>query len=382
MFNERFENGLKIQKKTGLLREPVEITKREGKYIFLDSKKMINFSSNDYLGLGTSKELKTKVAKNFLRYGTSSSSSRLVSGNYSLISIAEKEYAQFFGYDDALFFPSGYQANIGILSALFDQKDSIIFDKHIHASSVKGLELSHATFYGYNHNQMAHLEKRLKKAKKNISVVVTESLFSMDGDFLNISGFEKLKNEYGFFSIVDEAHAFGAIGKKGEGIAYDVSDIAIGTFGKALGFLGAFVLLPKEAKQFLFNFSSPFIYTTALPEAHAASAMDILSIIKKSDDKRKHLSWISKFMKESLKNEGFKVDGDAHILAIFMGGENRAVYVSNQLLGKNIFVFPARYPTVPEGKAILRIGMTSMHTEDDVKYFVEQIKEVCTYFAL
>ena len=376
MFNERFENSLTLQKKAGLLREPVEITKREGKYIFLNNKKIINFSSNDYLGLGTSEELKKKVAENFLTYGTSSSSSRLVSGNYSLISKAEKEYAQFFGYDDALFFPSGYQANIAILSALFNQKDSIIFDKHIHASSVKGLKLSSAAFYGYNHNQMEHLEKRLKKTEKNISAVITESLFSMDGDFLNVSGFKKLKKEYGFFSIIDEAHAFGAMGKNGAGIARDVSDIAVGTFGKALGLFGAFVLLPKGAKKFLFNFSSPLIYTTALPEAHAFSAIDILSIIKKSGNKRKYLSQISKFMKESLQSEGFNVSGDAHILAVFMGEESKAAYVSNSLLEKNIFVLPARYPTVPMGKAILRIGMTSMHTEDDVKYFVEQIKKI------
>ncbi len=379
MFNERFANSLKLQKNAGLLREPVEITKREGKYIFLNNKKIINFSSNDYLGLGTSEELRKKVAENFLKYGTSSSSSRLVSGNYSLIAKAEKEYAQYFGYDDALFFPSGYQANMGILSALFNQKDSIIFDKHIHASSVKGLKLSGAFFYGYKHNQMGHLEKRLKKTGKNISAVITESVFSMDGDFLNVSGFKKLKEEYGFFSIIDEAHAFGAMGKNGTGIARDVSDIAVGTFGKALGLFGAFVLLPKGAKKFLFNFSSPLIYTTALPEAHAVSAIDILRIIKKSGDKRKYLSRISKFMKGSLQNEGFKVNGDAHILAVLMGEEKKAVHVSNSLLEKNIFVLPARYPTVPMGKAILRIGMTSMHTEDDVEYFVKQIKKISSY---
>ena len=375
MFAKRFKKRLTLQQQSGLYREPPEVERRQGKYVFINQCKALNFASNDYLGLGVSEELRQKVADNFMKYGASSSSSRLVSGNYSIINQAEKAYADHFGYADALFFPSGYQANVGILSGFFEKKDTVFFDKHIHASSVKGITLSGAGFYGYNHNSMSHLEKRLKKKTTDQVAVLTESLFSMDGDFLDIAGFETQKKRHGFLSIVDEAHAFGALGKNGCGIARDVADIAVGTFGKALGLFGAFVLLPKTFKEYLFNFSSPLIYSTTLPEAHAASVIDLLDEISRSDDKRDRLQEVSSLMKQGLMYEGFKVTGDAHILALEIGKEDRAVELSRSLLEKGLFVLPARYPTVPIGRAILRIGMTALHTREDVRYFINTLKE-------
>lgn len=376
MFKKRIINKLTAQKETGLYREPVEVENKEGRFLLIEGKKVLNFASNDYLGLSVSEKLRRKVSRNFLKYSTSSSSSRLVSGNYSVINQAEKEYARFFGYEDALFFPSGYQANIGILSALFEKGDLLIFDKHMHASSVKGMLLSGADFHGYNHNSMSHLCKWLEKFTKKKTAVLTESLFSMDGDFLDIQGFKALKERFNFFSIVDEAHAFGAIGENGRGIARDVADIGVGTFGKALGLFGAFVLLPADFKEYLFNFSSPLIYTTSLPEAHAASAINLLEIISQYEKQRKHLSKISSLTKEKLVYEGFCIKGDAHILAVEIGDESRALEISERLLEKDIFVLPARYPTVPLHKAILRIGMTALHTEGDVRKLVSSLKEV------
>jgi 8-amino-7-oxononanoate synthase len=376
VFKKRIINKLTAQKETGLYREPVEIENKEGKFLLIEGRKVLNFASNDYLGLGVSDELKRKVSGNFLKYATSSSSSRLVSGNYSVINQAEKEYARFFGYEDALFFPSGYQANMGILSALFEKGDLLIFDKHMHASSVKGMLLSGADFHGYKHNSMCHLCKWLEKTSKKKPAVLTESLFSMDGDFLDLQGFNELKNRFDFFSIVDEAHAFGAIGENGKGIARDVADIGVGTFGKALGLFGAFVLMPAGFKEYFFNFSSPLIYTTSLPEAHAASAIDVLEIISQCEKQRKHLSKISSLTKEKLVYEGFCVKGDAHILAVEIGDESRALEISERLLEEDIFVLPARYPTVPLHKAILRIGMTALHTEGDVRKLVSSLKEV------
>ena len=375
MFAERFKNRLLIQQQGGLYRNPPEVKGKSGKYLLIGGKRVLNFASNDYLGLSISEGLRQRAAKNFQKYGTSSSSSRLVSGNYSVINRAEKAYALHFGYSDALFFPSGYQANMGILSTLLEQGDTVIFDKHIHASSVKGMTLSGADFYGYNHNSMSHLEKRLKAHNSRQVAVLTESLFSMDGNILNIPGLKRLKENYGFLTIVDEAHAFGAVGDGGRGVAGDVADIAVGTFGKALGFFGAFVLLPEGFKEYLFNFSSPLIYTTTLPEAHAATAIDILEIIERSEDKRNHLKEISQFMKEGLRREGFQVFGDAHVLAVEIGDEIEAVRLSRGLLERNIFVLPARYPTVPLHHAILRIGVTALHEEEDAALFIQSLKE-------
>ena len=336
----------------------------------------MNFASNDYLGLGSCRELREKVARNFEKYGTSSSSSRLVSGNYTLINKAEKEYASFFGYDDALFFPSGYQANLGVLSTLFEKGDVILFDKHIHGSSVKGMTMSGAVFHGYKHNSMSHLEKKLEADRHRRVAVVTESLFSMDCDFLDVEGFRRLKERYGFLSVVDEAHAFGAVGESGRGVCREAADVAVGTFGKALGLFGAFALLPRGVKEYLFNFSSPLIYTTTLPEAHGASAMDLLEIVSRSDDRRERLKEVSGIMKENLIKSGFEVGGEAHILAPEIGEERMAVEISRKMLDRGIFVLPARYPTVPLGKAILRISMTSLHTGDDAAYFVDSLAAV------
>ncbi len=374
MFAERYANKLKQQQKTGLYRTPHKIKGRDGKYVFIGDQKVLNFSSNDYLGLGASEVLKEIVSKNFAKFGTSSSSSRLVSGNYEMIQKAEKAYAEYFGYEDALFFPSGYQANIGVMSTFFESSDKIIYDKHIHNSSVKGIILSGAEFSGYNHNAMSHLEKRLDKSSQDQIGVVTESLFSMDGDFLGVKDFANLKGKYKFLSIIDEAHSFGALGENGTGLATGIADIAVGTFGKALGLFGAFVLLPKAFKDYCMNFSSPLIYSTTLPEAHAASAFDILSLVAEAEGKRVHLRDISGYMKKCLGQEGFNVAGDAHILAIDIGDEKRAAELSMDLFKKNVFVLPARYPTVPIGKAILRISMTALITEEDVDYFVENLK--------
>ena len=365
-----------LQQQIGLYRKPPEVSMREGKYLLMGGKRVINFASNDYLGLSISEELRQKTARNFQKYGTSSSSSRLVSGNYSVINEAEKAYASYFGYHDALFFPSGYQANVGILSTFLERGDTVIFDKHIHASAVKGMTMSGADFFGYNHNSMPHLQRRLETYRNRQIAVLTESLFSMDGDILDVNGLIKLKDRHNFLTIVDEAHAFGATGSQGLGIAGKVADIAVGTFGKAFGFFGAFVLLPEGFKEYLFNFSSPLIYTTTLPEAHAATTIDILEVIERSEDKRKHLRETSTFMKDCLRRDGFRVSGDAHILALEIGDEAKAVRLSQKLLEKNIFVLPARYPTVPLHHSILRISLTALLKEEDIILFIDRVKEV------
>jgi 8-amino-7-oxononanoate synthase len=376
MFAERLRQRLLMQRQAGLHRNPPEAAARDGKYLLFGDRKVLNFSSNDYLGLGASMELREKVAANFRRYGTSSSSSRLVSGHYALISRAEEAYAGYFGYDEALFFPSGYQANLGVISALFAQGDTVIFDKHIHASSVKGMTLSKAEFLGYKHNSMGHLHKRLEARTNHQAGVLTESLFSMDGDFLDVEGIKKLKQEHGFLCVVDEAHAFGALGEKGRGIARSVADVAVGTFGKAFGLFGAFALLPKGYKEYLFNFSSPLIYSTTLPEAHGASALDLLGILSDSEAERERLRLNSVLMKEALHGAGFRVGGDAHIIVVEIGDEARAAAVSRGLFERGVFAFPARYPTVPLGRAILRVGMTALHGEEDVVFFVDALKGV------
>ncbi len=361
-------------KEAGIYRTPYEIGKREGKYLFIGNKRCINFASNDYLGIASANRINHIVAEAFLKYGTSSSSSRLISGNYSIINKAEEIYAKHFGYEDAIFFPSGYQANLALISALFDKEDTILFDKHAHSSIIKGIILSGAAYFGFNHNSVPHLKKRLSRVKG--ASVITESLFSMDGDILNVAEMEVLKEKYGFFCIVDEAHAFGVLGEEGRGVARGVADIAIGTFGKAFGFFGAFVLMPRQVKDLLFNFSSPFMYSTAIPVAHAAASIRLLSIVSECDKERRHLVELSAMTRDRLNQEGFSFQGDAHIISIYIGDEKKSVKISKALLEKGIFLPAVRYPTVPMGKAILRISLTALHDEDDIECLIDSLKEV------
>lgn len=374
MIIDRFRHKLDVQRQSGLFRDPPVIDRREGKYVFINGARLLNFASNDYLGLGASDALRRKVARNFERYGASSSSSRLVSGNYALIKQAEAAYAQHFGYEDALFYPSGYQANLGVLSTLFQPGDTIVFDKHIHASSVKGLVLSGADVRGYNHSSFSHLERRLRYSIGPVGVV-TESLFSMDGDCLDCDAMRALRKSFEFLCIIDEAHAFGAMGPGGRGLASAVADVAVGTFGKALGLFGAFALMPSELKTYLLNFSSPQIYTTTLPEAQAASALDVLDQIIDADQKRHHLHDISRYFAKAIAKTGYPISGDAHILSVEIGDEQAAIDAARKLFETGIFVMPARYPTVPLKKAILRVSLTAQHDKNDVDLFVKSFEE-------
>ena len=374
MIERRLLREISLYKKAWIHRKPCRIDRREGKYIIIGEKRCINFASNDYLGIASSNRINNIIAKAFLKYGTSSSSSRLISGNYTIINKAEKEYARYFGYEDALFFPSGYQANLALISALFSKDDIILFDKHVHSSIIKGIELSGANYFGFNHNSISHLRRRLSHLKG--ASVITESIFSMDGDLLNIDEMEMLKRRYNFFCIVDEAHAFGVMGEKGKGIARACADIAIGTFGKAFGFFGAFVLMSSQIKDFLFNFSHPFMYSTAIPPAHAAASIELLSIVSGCDKERQNLMRLSDIAKNRLKEEGFSLQGDAHIISIHVGDEEKGVRISNALIEKGIFLPSIKYPTVPLGKSILRISITALHNEDDVEYLINSLKEV------
>jgi 8-amino-7-oxononanoate synthase len=374
MIMDRFRHKLELQRHSGLFRNPPVIDRREGKYVFSNGARLLSFASNDYLGLGASDVLRRKVARNFERYGASSSSSRLVAGNYALIKQAEAAYAQHFGYEDALFYPSGYQANLGVLSTLFEPGDTVVFDKHIHASSVKGLALSGAKVQGYNHSSFAHLERRLRYSIGPAGVV-TESLFSMDGDCLNCDAMQALRQRYEFLCIVDEAHAFGVLGPGGRGLAPAVADVAVGTFGKALGLFGAFALIPSELKTYLLNFSSPQIYTTTLPEAHAASALDVLDLIGGAAAKRRHLRDLGRYFARSMRSKGFATSGDAHIKAVEIGDEQLAVAMARKLNRSGIFILPARYPTVPLQKAILRVSLTALHQQKDVDLLADKLEE-------
>jgi len=381
MFDE-YRRLLKVQRDSHLFREPKVIFNRQGKYVDSGNKRLINFASNDYLGLCSDKKIKQIFSKNFQKYPTSSSSSRVVCGNYSVVLQAEKKFADFFGYEDCLFFQSGFQANLALMSTIFLENQNVLADKHIHASSIMGLKLGGVHFKTYNHNKISHLRKRLNKLNGKFCWVISESLFSMDGDVLDVDNFFKLKEEVGFFSVVDEAHSLGAMGKEGRGITTGRSDIVVGTFTKAFGFFGAFILLPSIFKEYMFNFATPLIYSTALPPAHAACAMDILDVVRDLEDRRWYLQELSLFARENLKAAGISYVGESYILSIKIGDEALAQDISKELFNRGYMVFYSRYPTVPLGKSILRLSLCYFHTEKDIDKFVKNLQDVLFKYGI
>ncbi|MDR3124863.1 MAG: 8-amino-7-oxononanoate synthase [Endomicrobium sp.] len=351
--------------------------------IKIQGKELINFSSNNYLDLAGDKEIEEKAINIIKTYGLSATSSRLVSGNISVHKELEEKLALFKSKQACLVYPSGYQTNLGVISALTSyQKDAcIIMDKLNHASIWDGAKLSGARIFVYKHCDMSSLEKVLKRTRNyNFKLVVTESLFSMDGDIAPMDEFVNLCQQYKAVSMIDEAHSTGVFGYKGKGLAdtfgvADKIDITIGTLSKAFALQGGFVCGSKTLIDFLINKSRAFIYTTAISPFLAAMAIESLEIIKESDSDRKHLHNISKILKNKLKDLGFDIGkSESQIIPVITGTIEKTEKLSSQLLKNNIYVPSIKPPTVPNGKARIRISLTSGHSVKDIHLLINSLK--------
>ena len=395
LLKQKLTARLDAQKQQGRYRNPPRITARSGRYATIKGKPLLNFASNDYLGLASCPQWQQAVSRCFAKHAPSTSSSRLVTGNLARIDEYEQAFAEHFGYDECLFFPSGYQANLAVLSGLLHEGDTVFYDKRIHASMAHALPQTNANLAGFTHNNLDQLKRKLERKLHNKiaqstqrdtgntlvhssplvqPVILAESLYSMDGDIPDMTRLGAIKEEYDAFCIIDEAHAIGPLGEQGNGIAGGIADITVGTLGKALGLFGAFVLMPHGFKEFLSNFASPVIYSTAMPEPFAACALSAMQRVKSMDKERDQLAKVSAIAKAALKHEGFIVHGDAHILAVEIGDEGKAVQLATELQQEGILVFAARYPTVPQNRAVIRISITALHSANDVETLVTGIR--------
>lgn len=366
-FLKNIEAKLEVFKEQGIFRKPFVQDE--------STKEYINFSTNDYLDLAKSDFTKNALINAIENNQIGSGASRLLTGNFDSILAAEKHYAKFFGYEDCIFFPSGFQANIGLVSSLFSSEDCVFFDKHVHSSVVFGLEQSKAQIKSFKHNDFEHLERRILNTKTDGRLIlITESCFSMDGDSPDFDKLKFLKEKYNLLVIVDEAHAYGVLGENGRGLAgAGLADIAVGTFGKAFGHYGAFLLLPSLVKSYLINTSRPLIYTTALPPYFGDFAITLLDKIKTMDEDRRNILENAAFTKALLEKNGFNVEGNAHILAIQIGEEKVSTELAKKLFQKGIIASSVRSPTVPLGKAIIRIALNNKITRSEIENFVKEL---------
>ena len=363
-FIQRLKNEVAARRQAGLGRELLPITGHHGARVILDGRSHLNFSSNDFLGLAQDADMAEKLAELCRRLGSGSGSSRLVTGTTRSTLEAEQALAEYFGYESCLILGSGFMANLTLIATLFSEKDTLLLDKRAHASTVAGVRHSRAGFHTFRHNRMGHLRKLLEAYPAQ--AVLTESLFSMDGDSPDFTTVKRLKDEFGFLCIVDEAHAFGVLGDGGRGLAGGVADVAVGTLGKAFGMFGAFILCPAVVREHLIHFGQGFIYTTALPPWHGDMVLTMLERVRQCGEQREHLRRLGDVAREELAKTGLRTGGSAHILSLEVGDENRCHRLATKLREEGILVFAARYPTVPLGQAILRVCLTAEHDVADV----------------
>ena len=352
----------------------------QGRYIMRENCKMLNMSSNDYLGLASNENLRQSFLQ---QYGDNfpsftSSSSRLLTGNFPVYTDLEQLIAQRFQRESVLLFNSGYHANLGILPALTTTKSLILADKLVHASMIDGIRLSQCEFFRYRHNDYEHLKNLLEKnaGKFDRTFIVTESVFSMDGDVVDLNYLVQLKKQFpNTYLYVDEAHAIGVYGKNGLGIAERANviadiDLLVGTFGKALASMGAYVVCDQILKECLINQMRPLIFSTALPPFNVAWTHFIFERLPQLSKERTHLEQLSAFLRQEVEHRTQIMPSQTCIVPYILGENEATLAKAKTLQEQGYYCLPIRPPTVPKGTSRIRLSLTADMTMDEVKQFV------------
>ncbi len=354
-----------------------------GPRVIYEGREMLMLASNNYLGLANDPRLKEAAISAIKRYGTGSSGSRLTTGNLIIHRQLEEALAQFKSTEDALLFSSGYMANIGTLAAL-GQKGSVIFSDELnHASIIDGCRLSQAKVKIYRHNDLNHLEALLSENDScSGRLIVTDGVFSMDGDMAPLPEIAQLAQHYGAMVMVDDAHGTGVLGKKGAGtVEYfglgEAVDIQVGTLSKALGGEGGFVAGKKVLIDYLRNLARSFIFSTAPSPGVVGAALASLEIVREEPERRTRLYQNARCLRQKLSGTGLKlVSGETQIIAILIGSAATALALSQKLEEHGVFVPAIRPPSVPEGMSRLRVTVMSEHTPADLEWAEEAFQKV------
>lgn len=372
---------LELEKHSNLRRLPQMI--HDGRDVVVGGQRMLNLSSNDYLGLAADRELReeflqTLTPDNFL---PTSSSSRLLTGNFSIYEELEAELAALFGTEAALVLNSGYHANMGILPAVSNQHTLILADKLVHASIIDGIRLTTARCIRYRHNDLAQLERLLEQNHSYYQqiIVVTESIFSMDGDQADLQALVGLKRKYtNVLLYVDEAHAFGVRGKRGLGCAEEAGcikdiDFLVGTFGKAAASAGAYIVCSRVIREYLVNRMRTLIFTTALPPINIAWTLFVVRKLAGMHERREHLAKINRMLREALQAKGYQCPSTSHIVPMIIGSSEDTVLRAEALQRHGFYALPVRPPTVPEGTSRIRFSLTAEIKEQEIEKTIKHL---------
>ena len=393
-FEQELAERLALIREQGLYRELRRVNSPQLAHTQVDSRTLLNFSSNDYLGLANDPVLKAAAIKGIERYGAGSGASRLICGSLAPHHELEQAIAAFKGAEAALAFSSGYASALGTICALLDAHDVVIIDKLVHACVVDAARLCHAELRVFPHNDLESLAKILRWGdRRNASLsakrrprtlIVTESVFSMDGDFAPLRELVELKDRHGAWLMVDEAHATGLYGEKRRGLAEEFGladriEIQMGTLGKALGAAGGFVCGSRALIDYLVNRARSFIFSTAPVPAAAAAASAAIHLIQSEEGQlRRNQLWARvDQLKNGLITAGFVLAPvRSAIIPLVMGDEARALAAATALSEQGVFIPAIRYPTVARGKARLRLTVSAAHAAADVNQLVTALSSL------
>ena len=364
--------------KTENLYRRLRIVENQNGSLIVDKKKIINFNSNDYLGLSSNQTIIKNTVKEFDEI--SQCSSRLVGGNHLNIEKLEQVLSQHRKTESSLVYTTGYSAVQGVISTISDRDTTIFSDELNHASIIDGCRLGNAKIKIFRHNDAEHLLQLLGGVSGK-KILVTEGIFSIEGDMSNLNSICKFAKEFGIFTIVDDAHGDFVFGKNGSGTPSELKvnnlvDIHISSLSKALGCFGGYVACNEVVRDYLINTSRQFIFTSALPTHLCNSALYAISIAKKGILQQRLFNNV-KFLQNGLRKIGYDIGNScSQIIPIHIGSENLAVKFADKLLQKGIFVHPMRFPTVKMGCAVLRLSLSASHTKEQLIYTLKELKYI------
>lgn len=375
--DERIGEELKSLGERDMLRSLRTLPAVGGKFT-LDGREVLNFSSNDYLNLASSAELKAAAVEAIEKYGCGATASRLMGGHHELHERLEGELARVVGGEAALVFGSGFLTNLGVLGSLSGKGDTVYSDQLNHASLIDGIRLSRADSRPYRHRDLAHLEELLgEDGGDGRRIIVSDSVFSMDGDVAPVEGLAELAERFGAMLIVDEAHAIGVFGESGAGVCKSLGvrpDVVTGTLSKALGGYGGFTVCSRQTRDLLINRARTFFYSTGLPPASAATALAAIAKIESDDGLGARLLEKARSFRALLAGLGLDApELVSQIVVVIIGDNQPTLEISQTLWDARVLATPIRPPTVPGGTARLRLSVTLAHTDADLERAAEEI---------
>jgi 8-amino-7-oxononanoate synthase len=344
----------------------------QGPHVLVDGKPVLLLCSNNYLGLADHPQVREAAADAAMRWGVGTGGSRLVSGTMTIHRRLEEQLAAFKGRESALLFGSGYLANCGVVAALAKPGDVVFSDELNHASIIDGCRLSRAEVFVYEHGDADHLAWGIEQAQGRGSLIVSDSIFSMDGDVGPLAEIVELAHDHGLRTVIDEAHATGTVGPRGRGALAEAGladevDVIVGTLGKALGAYGAFVACDRTMARYLVNAARTFIFSTALPPPVAAAALTALTLIDGDPRRVQRLAANAAALRRGLEREGFDLGtSESHIVPLFVGDAGLTMTICGQALRQGVFAQAMRPPTVPDGTSRLRLAVMATHREDEL----------------